>query len=287
LSNAKLASNNEGNVSKKLWDNSVFNGMMVPLAIVLVGAALIFGVTRLLSVEQSYKELVHEINSKTFGNRWVAAYELSKIIANNKIPAEEVPWVIENLSEQYHQISDPRTKDFIVVSLSAFKRKEVIPFLLKAIKSDDPNIALHALLGLGNMPAGVFTKWSVVEDILFNSKDNGMLQSAIFILATHKVPTAKNKLQTFLKSDNDLLKYSAAIALINFKEPAALPLLKSILALEKFDAPHRLEGLKMNILTGLEREGWGVLNSEIKFLADNEKNLKVKAKARGLLTSTN
>jgi hypothetical protein len=60
------------------------SGIAVPIAIVLVGALIIFGVTKMLSSGKNHRDLIDEMNSKTFGNRWVAAYELSKFLAAQK-----------------------------------------------------------------------------------------------------------------------------------------------------------------------------------------------------------
>lgn len=76
---------------KKLLENNMFNGIAIPIAIVLVGALIIFGVTKILSSERDYKDLVREVQSKTFGNRWVAAFELAKVLSAQKIPAEDIP----------------------------------------------------------------------------------------------------------------------------------------------------------------------------------------------------
>src|SRR5680860_68395 len=100
--------------SKKILESSPLSGIAVPIAIVLVGAAIIFGVTKMLSTGKNHRDLVEEMNSKTFGNRWVAAYELSKFLAAQKIPAEDMPWVIENLSHVYKTSVYSRTRNFIV-----------------------------------------------------------------------------------------------------------------------------------------------------------------------------
>ena len=91
---------------KKILENPFVGSLVVPIAIVLFGSLIIFGVTKMLSAERSYKDLVQEIQSKTFGNKWVAAYELSKQINSSQIPVEDYPWLIENLSLAYKKISD-------------------------------------------------------------------------------------------------------------------------------------------------------------------------------------
>lgn len=106
---------------KKMLESSPFSGIAVPIAIVLVGGLIIFGVTKMLSSGKNHRDLIDEMNSKTFGNRWVAAYELSKFLASSKIPKEDMPWVIENLSKVYRETVDSRTRNFVVLALGSLK----------------------------------------------------------------------------------------------------------------------------------------------------------------------
>ena len=52
----------------------------LPLGIILIGLLIFWAMMRLLFVERSYKDLVYELESKSFGNRWVSAFELSKAL---------------------------------------------------------------------------------------------------------------------------------------------------------------------------------------------------------------
>src|SRR6476659_9731418 len=126
-----MSAENQGNPtpSKKILESSPLSGIAVPLAIVLVGALIIFGVTKMLSTGKNHRDLVEELNSKTFGNRWVAAYELSKFLASQKIPKEDMPWVIENLSQVYRETIDPRTRNFVVLALGSLNNPLSLPVL--------------------------------------------------------------------------------------------------------------------------------------------------------------
>ena len=74
--------------SEKILEKSPLNGIAIPVAIVLVGVLIVFGVTKMLSTERTHRDLIREMHSKTFGNRWVAAYELSKLFAAKAIDIE-------------------------------------------------------------------------------------------------------------------------------------------------------------------------------------------------------
>lgn len=127
---------------KKILDKSPLSGIAVPIAILLIGAFIIFGVTKMLSSGKNHRDLVEELNSKTFGNRWVAAYELSKYLASSRIPPQDIPWVAENLIQVYEKSEDARTRNFIVLALGTLKHPAIFPTLNKAVDDTDPQVRL-------------------------------------------------------------------------------------------------------------------------------------------------
>lgn len=149
---------------KKFLENKFISSIVVPVAIVLIAALIIFFLTKMISVQRDYKDLVRDLHSKTFGNRWIAAYELSKKISTQKIPADEIPWLIENLEDIYNSSYNERTKHFIVVALGALKHKKAIPLILKALKEKDLKIQFSAIVALSTAPTGEDFDWSFLEN---------------------------------------------------------------------------------------------------------------------------
>lgn len=273
---------------KKLLENPIWGSLVVPIAIVLVGALIIFGVTKMLSTDRGYKDLVRELQSKTFGNRWIAAYELSKVISSSSIPEEDIPWLVENLSDVYKNGLDPRTRDFVVVAMGALRNEITRPYLVQALDDEDKNVKFHALVALGNLPKETQLDWTRVEKEL-SSDDHALKQAAILALATHKVESAHEPIATLLNSDLIGVKYAAATALIKYKDERALPVLREVLAMKadparenSFDVTE-VEGLKFNILHALEQESWGALIPEIEALAKNESSSRIQSKALDVL----
>ena len=135
-----MSAENQGNSAptKKILESSPLSGIAVPLAIVIVGALIIFGVTKMLSSGKNHRDLIEEMNSKTFGNRWVAAYELSKFLASSKIPKEDMPWVIENLSKVYYESVDARTRNFVVLALGSLKNPLILPVIGSFLHTPSP-----------------------------------------------------------------------------------------------------------------------------------------------------
>jgi HEAT repeat protein len=272
---------------KKLLEKPLFASMVVPTAIILVAGLIIFGVTRMLSSERSHRDLISEMHSKTFGNRWVAAYELSKLLATSKIPQEEVPWVIANLSQIFSETPDARTRNFIVLALGTFSSQEVIPTLEKALNDEDSQVKFNAVVTLGNREPGFSFDWSKLYPLL-DLKDAGLQQVVIFALARHKPAGADAIINTFCQSQEIAVRYAAATAMIEYQN-LDKKILSEILSLDpegeikKFFNPIQVEALKLNILSALSRNKISALNSDLEKVAISDKNLKVSTKAKEVL----
>lgn len=277
---------------KKLLENPFVGSLVVPIAIVLVGALIIFGITKMLSSERSYKDLVEEIQSKTFGNKWVAAYELSKQINSSQIPKSDYPWLVNNLTEAYKGSIDPRTRGFIIAALGALKTELTVPTLELALNDIDMDVKFHAVVSMANMPKGTKFDWTKVLELL-NSDKPILKQAAILALATHNVAEAQTPIRTALRDTNNIVKYAAATALIAYKDEEAVTTLKEILLMKyppkeaRVQAPlldaQQITDLKMSVLSTLQKHNWTVLNDIILELANNDTNNSVATKAKEVL----
>ncbi len=275
--------------SKKILESSPFSGIAVPIAIVLVGALIIFGVTKMLSTGKNHRDLVEEMNSKTFGNRWVAAYELSKFLAGQKIPKEDIPWVIENLSRVYTESVDPRTRNFVVLALGSLKNPLSLPVLNAALEDQDSQVKFNAVVSLGNMSLSSDIKWDKLEAILDQDQDPGLKQVALLTIASHNRPNTEEKALAHLNSAERTVRYAAAIVLSKMRNPAAVPVLEEILNL-RYDTAQagqlngaQVEGLKVNVLENLEKSKWYALSKLVQMVEQNDTNIRVSTKAKQTL----
>lgn len=275
--------------SKKILESSPLSGIAVPIAIVLVGGLIIFGVTKMLSTGKNHRDLVEEMNSKTFGNRWVAAYELSKFLASQKIPAEDMPWVIENLSRTYRESVDPRTRNFIVLALGSLKNPLSLPVLNAALLDQDPQVKFNAVVSLGNMPLNSIIEWDKIEAMLQDQQDPGLVQVALLTMATHQRPTTQEKALNLLSSQDRSVRYAAAITLIQFQSEAAIPVLEEVLNL-RYDVAKagelngaQVEALKVNVLENLEKSKWNELSNLVQKVEQDDTNVRVTTKAKQTL----
>jgi HEAT repeat protein len=275
--------------TKKLLEKSPLSGIAVPIAIVLVGALIIFGVTRMLSSGKNHRDLVTELNSKTFGNRWVAAYELSKYLASARIPESDVPWVVENLVQVYDQSVDARTRNFIVKALGLLQHPLSVELFNKAVNDENPEVRFSAIVSLGNLPVDSKIDWANLEKILVSESDEGLKQAVILTVATHRRENGAQLLRPFLSAQQKMLRYSAAMGMIYYAPMEAEPVLKEILALGYQNVtPGELNGaqveaMKLNVLTHIQKAGTKQLISLVQDLVEKDSNIGVSTKAQELV----
>lgn len=274
---------------KKLLEKSPLSGIAVPVAIVLVGALIIFGVTKMLSTGKDHRDLVAELNSKTFGNRWVAAYELSKYLASSRIPKEDVPWVIENLIQVYDQSVDARTRNFVVLALSSLPHPLSFPLFNKALGDEDGQVRFSAVVALGNSPQGSPIEWLRLEELLSKTDDEGLKQAILVTIATHRKEGGAALLRPFLASQQRMLRYASGMGLIYFNPSESIPTLKEILSLSYSNtSPGELNGaqveaLKVNALVHIQKAGAKELLFLAEELVEKDSNIQVTTRAKELV----
>lgn len=275
--------------TKKILEKSPLSGITVPILIVLVGALIVFGVTKMLSTGKDHRDLVDELNSKTFGNRWVAAYELSKFLAAKKIPKEDIPWVIENLSKVYFESVDNRTRNFVVLALGSMGNPLALPVLNKALEDQDPQVRFNAVTSIGNLSTTENIEWSKVEALVGQELDPGLRQVALLTLAAHNRPNIEEKALPLLQSSEKNLRHAAAIVLISKKRTEAIPVLEEIMNL-RYDVAQagelngaQVEGLKVNALENIEKSKWNALVKLVEKVEADDTNIKVSTKAKQVL----
>lgn len=269
----------------KLLENNFFNGIAIPVAIVFVGALIIFGVTKILSSDRNYKDLVREVQSKTFGNKWIAAFELAKVLSANKVPEEDLPWLIQSLHEAYLAKPDPRTREFLIVSLASLNNPLVTPILFDAIDDEADPIKFRAIMGLGNQTQILEPKWEKLEKYL-TAEDYALRQASVLTLMTHRVASAEQGALQLLQDQERVVRYSAALGLINFKNIKALDLLAEIVQLtpsnEGFDE-REVRGLKVSLVGAMQKNQWSALNPVFEKQLKVEPDVQVQAAMREAL----
>jgi hypothetical protein len=279
---------------KGTWlDHPVVAALVVPIGIVLIGGLIVVGIARLLNTERTYEDLINEIDARQFGNKWVSAYELSKLLASSQIPESEKQNLVRRLSAVYQSGADEKTRNFLIVALASLNHPDAVETLQLALKDPDPKVVFNALAGLGNLPKEYsdLITWSEVFTFL-EHEDPGLQQVAALTIGQHFVPEGEVLLVKLLASPSRAVKYSASMALINYKNKEILPIIPEILNLdypETIDEAAlgfnqvEVEGLKLSVIDGLMRNKWRSFNESLYFVSKNDPKARVSTKAKEAL----
>jgi len=218
----------------KIKSESPFSGITVPILIVVLSVVLVAGITRMLTNDKGYVTLVEELKDKTFGNRWVAAFELSKYLASSQIPTEDIPWLESQLLDIYKTSeSDPRTRNFLVLAAGSLLGEKSLEIINLALSSSDAEILFAAVSNVAkfkNLPESF--NWSRLIDIAEGKvvMDEVLQHTSLVVLTHHKrseiIPLLKKNAQS---AESKNLKDISSIALMHFNNWDAMDRLESLL----------------------------------------------------------
>ena len=263
-------------------------GWVLPVVIIAVAATLIYGVTKMLSTGRSHRDLVQEMHSKRFGNRWVAAFELSKLVAGGSIAPTEIPWLVDNLTTVYRETTDQRTRNFIIIALGALKHSRALPLLEQAVGDSDHHIAFNAIVAVGNLPQGMEINWDLLLAQV-NSPDEAIRHAAILALASKQVERAPAVIVPRLQDQAISVRYAAALALIQYRSPAAVGTIREILRQESHPqfAADKWQQLRLNVISAIGRAGWKLFGPQLQAIVGQTSDLRVETTAREVLNLLN
>jgi HEAT repeat protein len=242
--------------TKKSYFGLLHNQFTIFFIVISLSIAIGFGLWRMLTAERSYRDLVVELQSKTFGNKWIAAFELSKVLANKKIPAEEIPWLLSNLTSVYRETSDVRTREFVIVALSSLQSLEASDLFFEAIASDQGNVRLHAIMAFASLPKLENSQlpWEKLRPLLAND-DSTLVQLTLLVIAHHACLELKPDVTNLLVHPSVRVRHAAVVALAALKDESVFEQLKEILLMSSADSkdfePAYVAQLKMNALKAI------------------------------------
>lgn len=287
-------------LKNKIKSESPFSGIAVPILIVLLSIVLVAGITRMLSTEKGYVNLVEELSDKTFGNRWVAAFELSKYLASSQIPKEDIPWLENKLMDIYKNSSnDPRTRNFLILAAGSLRGSDSLKLLEIALEDSDQEVLFAAVSSLANFTTIPNSfNWNRVLEIAKGEilKDEVLQQTAIVVLTHHEkevvIPLLK---ENILKSESKNLKDVSAIALMHFNLWDGFNRIEQLLKMNynqdqnAIEQSLNVEANKINVIQAakaLIEKNISLPQSFLSILADvekNDQNVQVKTRAKEVL----
>ena len=270
------------NQEKPFFELAIHQFFIIPF-LIAVGCVMLFTVFRLLTKEQpTVYNLLEDIKISGSSRRWQAAFELSRILTNQKLI--------------------PKEERFMHEMTSAFEKS----------LHDDDRVRQYLALAMGRTGNLEFFK-TLTEDISHEKEDN--LYAIIYALGMLKDPRSPEILKPFLNHNNPRVRSITVVSLGNLTDPVLNPLFKQAL---HDSEPNVQWGAAMSLAKNGDNEGKPVIiqllerkylssfpevdkneqdqlilsaieaassmkdpevNEKIKFLSQNDPNMKVRASA--------
>lgn len=171
----------------------MFSRIGIPLILSIIGYGSVKLFSGLFTTEQSYTRCLNDLSSSRFGNKWVAAFELSKIFP--QIKKEEYPDLFHQIVQL--NIQDERTLVFLVMLVAQLELEESREYLESFLSSRHSEIRMYALYGLTKLPL-------INEEKYFSyfekEEDSHFLQIlTYYILPSKKLYLLKERAEFYLE----------------------------------------------------------------------------------------
>ena len=246
----------EGDLPKESPRTILFQFVVFPLGIVMIGVAIFLLFGRLASEEHEIPDYLNDIRSGSAHERWQAAYQLSKSLKRGE--AKKYPNLVQQVSSLYVQSKndDPRIRRYLSMVLGSLGDRRATPLLLEALAERDVETRIYALLALGQI---------------------GDPSAAPALAAALGDPVAD-------------IRYNAAIALARMGDKRALGVLREMLDRSRLDRvegmrPEQKEEALVAAIAAYSALAGAEARPELERLAAGDVSLRVKAAAKEALAN--
>ena len=209
----------------------VLQFFIFPLSIVAV--FVIFGM--IASEGKGAREHLADVRNGGANRRWQAAFELAKVLQAGKDPALADPAFTAEVAKVFADAGgdDPRVRRYLALALGRMGDRAAVPALLQAVDDagaagtrSDPETQVYAVWALGVIrdPAAVPRLAALAR-----GDDAGLRKAAVHALGAFTSAESRGALAAALDDPVADVRWNAAIALARRRDPAAVPVLLSML----------------------------------------------------------
>jgi len=266
----------------------IFQFVVFPLGVVMIGVAIFFLFGKLASDQQTIPDYLNEVQSGGRRERWQAAYQLSQLI--NVGEAKKYPNLVNQVTTIYRasKNDDPRIRRYLSMVLGNLGDRRATPLLVESLSDPDVETRIYAALALGRLrdPNSVPR---LVE--IFRSDENDVRKAAAYALGEIGDPRAVPGLTAALEDPTADVRYNAAIAMARLGDPRAIGVLREMLDRSRLDRvagmrPDQKEETMLAAIPALMKISPSDAPAILGPLAQNDPSMKVRSAAKQALAQS-
>lgn len=213
--------------------------IIVPSLIVLLCVAVFIMFGLIASEEKSARDFLQEVRAGSGNDRWLAAFELSRLLTQEQGARADSALVQEILQVSRQEgASDPRIRKYLIIALERLGDPAGGPAILAGLRDPDADVRLHAARAVASMPglAGALEPLSA----LLADEDPAIRKVAIYALGQSRDRGAIPVLLTRLDDPTEDIRWNAALALAVLGDGGGRGVIASMLDREHLDG---IEGI--------------------------------------------
>jgi len=259
----------------------LFQFILFPLGIVVVGVGIFLLFGMLASEEHSNREYLQDISQGSRQRRWQAAYQLSQSIDRGE--AQRDPQLASEVARLYTEAKndDPQVRRYLASVLGKLQHKPSVPLLIEGLNDEDLQSRIYTMMALGQ----IGDRRAVAPLISYAThEDPGLRKTAVFVLGELGDPAARPALVRAVADEATDVRWNAVIALSRFNDPASLPVLREMLERKNLDGvvgmtEAQKEEAMIVAMAPYLRIGGAEARPLLQSIAEKDPNLGVKAAA--------
>lgn len=213
---------------------------LIPLAVVAVTVAVYVGFRSLVTDSRTAREYLAIIETGSMSDRWPAAYELSRLMADPQVSRD--PTLGPALIRAFRASKDegrggwcggvsecPPVRRYLALAIGRLTPPlpaEAVPALVEALDDADSETVINAIWALGSLgdPA-------VVPHLepMYRSEDPGIRKVTVYVLGALPGEQQQRVLATALNDPVVDVRWNAAVALARHQRTEGVPVLRRML----------------------------------------------------------
>jgi HEAT repeat protein len=272
-------------VPKESPKTILFQFVVFPLGVVMIGVAIFLLFGKLASERESIPEYLSDIRTGSDHRKFQAAYQLSKSIKRGE--AKQYPNLADQVIEVYRasKDEDPRVRQYLTLVLGKVGDRKATPVLVEALKENAVETRIYSLLALSELrdPASVPAIVEATRD-----PEHDVRKTAVFVLGLIGDARAMPRLSEMLGDDIADVRFNAAIALSRFGDPRATAVLREMLDRNRLDRvpgmrPDQKEEAMIAAMPAFVKVAPAEARATLQPIADRDPSMRVQSAAKSTL----
>jgi HEAT repeat protein len=263
----------------------LFQFVIFPLGVVMIGVAVFLLFGKLASIEQSIPDYLSDIKSGSSHRKFQAAYELSKSIKRGE--AKRYPNLVDQVVDVYRSSKDddPRVRQYLTLVLGKLGDARAVPVLVDALHDPVVETRIYALIALAELR----DRGSVAAVIAATKdEDKDVRKTAVYALGEIGDARAVPVLEEALNDQIADIRFNAAMALSRFGDQKAQPVLRAMLDRAALDRvagmrPDQKEDAMVAAIPAYAKLAGKASTAELTPLANGDPSMRVRAAAKDAL----